>query len=143
MSSGREEKVEEFIAITGAARDIASSLLDVCNDNLEMAINMHMEGVQTEEVGNHCQPGTSGATAAAAAAAASLDEPDEDGVRAPIPQKQEVLIQPGFEGYALNRNSSMIRQSRVRSVFDGFRNFNAESSKYFHKLQWSFCTNEI
>lgn len=71
MSSQREEKVDEFIAITGAGRDIASSLLDVCNDNLEMAINMHMEGVQTEEVANNCQPGTSGATAA------PLDETDE------------------------------------------------------------------
>ena len=44
----RETKIEEFVAITGASREIAKSLLTVCNDNLEMAINMQMEGVQVE-----------------------------------------------------------------------------------------------
>lgn len=52
-----------------------------------------------------------------------------DEVRAPIPQKQEVLIQPGFEGYSINRSSNMLRANRVRSVFDGFRNFSNEASK--------------
>jgi hypothetical protein len=51
MSSDREKKVDEFVAITGGTREIANSLLAVCNDNLEMAINMHMEGVATEDVG--------------------------------------------------------------------------------------------
>ena len=60
-----------------------------------------------------------------------------DGVRAPIPQKQEVLIQPGYEGYALNRNASQGRSSRVRSVFDGFRNFSNEARK-FHFI-FIFC----
>ena len=59
--SERERKIDEFLAITGASREIADSLLNVCNDNLEMAINMHMEGVQTEEVGAQNQPGTSSA----------------------------------------------------------------------------------
>ena len=59
-------------------------------------------------------------------------EEDEDGVRAPIPQKQEVLIQPGFEDYALNRNAARVRGSRVRSVFDGFRNFSQEASELFY-----------
>ena len=101
------------------------------------------------------------------------DEYDEDGVRAPIPQKQETLIQPGkffhtfsyifqlsiffsklyfcesgksflklilplfpgFEGYAMNRSASNrgSRTSRVRSVFDGFRNFSNEASKFPYK----------
>ena len=55
--------------------------------------------------------------------------PDE--VRAPIPQKQEVLIQPGYEGYSLTQSSNMLRANRVRSVFDGFRNFSNEASKNF------------
>jgi len=135
--SDRESKIEEFVAITGVSREIADSLLKVCNDNLEMAINMQMEGVQTETVAsnNHHQPGTSSASSfrpPAASVAPEVEEPDEDedGVRAPIPQKQEVLIQPGFEGYALNRNSSRMRASRVRSVFDGFRNFSQEARSY-------------
>ena len=55
-----------------------------------------------------------------------------DEVRAPIPQKQEVLIQPGFEGYSINRSSNMLRANRVRSVFDGFRNFSNEASKFYN-----------
>ena len=100
------------------------------------------------------------------------DEYDEDGVRAPIPQKQETLIQPGkffhkfsnfrfffsklyfcksgkslsenilqlfpgFEGYAMNRSASNrgSRTSRVRSVFDGFRNFSNEASKFLQEFE--------
>ena len=151
MASEREQKVEEFVAITGSSKQTAESLLAACNDNLEMAINMHMEGVQIEDqnssssASNGTQPGTSSSSAAAA----HIDDPDDDGenfknlkfsicnsifwvsdeVRAPIPQKQEVLIQPGFEGYSINRSSNMLRGQRVRSVFDGFRNFSNEASK--------------
>jgi len=135
--SDRESKIEEFVAITGGSREVADSLLKVCNDNLEMAINMQMEGVQmdTAASNNLHQPGTSSAsslrpTPASVEPGVGGAEEDEDGVRAPIPQKQEVLIQPGFEGYALNRNGSRMRASRVRSVFDGFRNFSNEARSY-------------
>ena len=65
--SDRESKIEEFVAITGASREIAKSLLNVCNDNLEMAINMQMEGVQVEKDEPVAQnipslPGTSSAS---------------------------------------------------------------------------------
>merc|ERR1712008_208622 len=123
---------------------IAKSLLTVCNDNLEMAINMQMEGVQVEVekdpepmVSNNLehQPGTSSAASSSRRQPAPRvveDEYDEDGVRKPIPQKQETLIQPGFEGYAMNRSASNrgSRTSRVRSVFDGFRNFSNEARSY-------------
>ena len=76
----RETKIEEFVAITGASREIAKSLLTVCNDNLEMAINMQMEGVQVEKdpepmaSNNHeHQPGTS--SAAASTASSSRRQP--------------------------------------------------------------------
>ena len=61
-----------------------------------------------------------------------------DDVRAPIPQKKEVLIQPGYEGYSITRTNNLIRGSRVRSVFDGFRNFSNESSKLYSKLFFEF-----
>lgn len=134
--SDREGKIEEFVAITGGSREIADSLLKVCNDNLEMAINMQMEGVQVESAAssNLHQPGTSSASSLRppppSVEPVVEPEEDEDGVRAPIPQKQEVLIQPGFEGYALNRNASRVRANRVRSVFDGFRNFSQEARSY-------------
>ena len=64
MASEHGQKVEEFMAITGSSKDIAESLLAACDNNLEMAINMHMEGVQTEDnsasnASNGTQPGTS------------------------------------------------------------------------------------
>ena len=70
MDSDRDKKIDEFVAITGVSRGIADSLLKVCNDNLEMAINMQMEGVQTEQTAstsnsnasNFDQPGTSSAS---------------------------------------------------------------------------------
>merc|ERR1719468_318033 len=138
MDSDREKKIDEFVAITGVSREIADSLLKICNDNLEMAINMQMEGVEVNETaasssgGNNLQP-SNGANFDQPGTSSSLEaseEVDEDGVRAPIPQKQEVLIQPGYEGYALNRNASQGRSSRVRSVFDGFRNFSNEARNY-------------
>ena len=39
-----DDKIKEFCNITGAGAQVAQQLLQVCNGNLEMAINMHMEG---------------------------------------------------------------------------------------------------
>ena len=48
-------------------------------------------------------------------------------MRAPIPQKQETLISAGYEGYPMN-NRQNYRKARIRTVFDGFRNFGNEAS---------------
>ena len=64
---------------------------------------MHMEGVS----------GASG-----------VDQSD-DFVRAPIPQKQEILVQDGYEGYAFGLKG---KRKMIKSVFDSFRNFEAETS---------------
>lgn len=66
---------------------------------------MHMEGLAEH-------PNTSAA--------------DEDFVRAPIPQKQEVLVESGYEGYQFGFKG---KKRIVKSVFDSFRNFEAETSK--------------
>lgn len=39
--------VEQFIAITGVPYDVARGLLEACGGNLELAVNMHMEGGST------------------------------------------------------------------------------------------------
>ena len=57
------------------------------------------------------------------------DVEDEDDVREPIPQKRETLIQAGYEGYSM-RSSANVNRGRVRSVFDGFRNFGNEASEF-------------
>ena len=129
----RDSLIKEFCTITGAGAQVAEQLLAVCNNNLEMAINMHMEGVDVPAAN---APASSGASASGAGASSRAggsstcppvadDDDDEDNVRAPIPQKQERMIEAGFEGYALNRVNP--NRARIRSVFDGFRNFGNES----------------
>ena len=62
-SSDPDQKIEEFVAITGGSKDLAKSLLAICNGNLEMAINMHMEGVDvgdaTQETSDFSPPSSS------------------------------------------------------------------------------------
>jgi len=120
-----EEAVEQLVAVAGVAREVAVHLLEACGGNVEMAVNMHMED----------QGGGEGD----AGGAAPFIPPEEDEVRAPIPQRQEVMVQPGFEGYGLasrQRGGSAARRvGGVRSVFDGFRDFEAETRKHEEKLE--------
>jgi len=124
------EDLEQLISITGADRNVAENLLEACGGNLEMAVNMHME----DTGGGGGVSGLAGAGAGAAAAAEVGQEEDE--VRAPIPQKQEVMVGPGFEGYMMNnRVNKTLQQRRVRSVFDGFRDFQAETRNMEDRLE--------
>ena len=116
----------------------------MCNDSLEMAINMHMEGVDVGGVAGDLglQPQSSDSTidpvrtntdagpSNSLQGAENPNDLEDDEVRAPIPQKQETLIEAGYEGYQMN-NRQNYRKARIRTVFDGFRNFgNEASSKY-------------
>lgn len=38
--------VSQFVNVTGASKDIARSLLEACNGNLEMAIEMHLDSCE-------------------------------------------------------------------------------------------------
>jgi len=112
-----DEQVEQLVAVTGVSKEMATNLLEACGGNLEMAVNMHMED----------QGGGDGAPVAIP------PQEGEEEVRAPIPQHQEMMIQPGYEGYALasrQRGASATRRvGTVRSVFDGFRDFEAETRR--------------
>lgn len=90
---------------TGSTEDVARTLIEACRGNLERAVDMHMEGL-TEN------PSASGAQ-------------EDDYVRAPIPQKQEVLVESGYEGYGFGFKG---KRRIVKSVFDSFRNFEVETS---------------
>jgi len=142
--SSREDKIQEFCTITGASEQVAEQLLSVCNDSLEMAINMHMEGV---DVGDNDNNGVSHSNnqpersqnsennagpsrSTSKTSKSDSDTEDVDEVRAPIPQKQETLISAGYEGYPMN-NRQNYRKARIRTVFDGFRNFGNEASGKF------------
>lgn len=82
-------------------------MLEACGGNLELAVDMHMDGAAVS------QPSTSGAQ----------EHVHNEAVRAPIPQTNEVLVdeapQYGFRG----------RRRKARSVFDGFRDFQAEAEQ--------------
>ncbi|KAK7101896.1 UBX domain-containing protein 7-like [Littorina saxatilis] len=130
VSPVTEELVTQFCTVTGADRDTGEQLLSVCMGNLEMAIGMHMdqeEGARPSGSGTQARPsagvGIEPGAGAGAAATASVEEELLNGIRAPIPQRHEVLVEeapkiPGFRGG--------VRNTR-RSVFDGFRDFQAEA----------------
>ena len=109
--ASNDEAVEKLVSICGVELEVAKNLLEACGGNLEMAVDMHME--------DNGGGGGGGASAGVGG---------EDEVRAPIPQRQEVMVEPGFEGYVMNnRVNKSHSQRRVRSVFDGFRDFQAEA----------------
>ena len=117
--ASNDEAVEQLVSICGVEKEVAKNLLEACGGNLEMAVDMHME-----------DNGGGGGGGGAAAAVGGEDE-----VRAPIPQKQEVMVEPGFEGYVMNnRVNKSHSQRRVRSVFDGFRDFQAEARNMEDRL---------
>ncbi|XP_076113727.1 UBX domain-containing protein 7-like [Mytilus galloprovincialis] len=103
--------LEQFCAITGATNEVGVRLLEACNCNLDMAIGMHMDSNTDGVVTENDQPSTSDYGN------------DGDEVRAPIPQRSETLVEEmpiyGFRG----------RRRKTRSVFDGFRDFQAEAKQ--------------
>jgi len=124
--AANDEQIEQLVSIIGVEREIATNLLEACGGNLEMAVDMHMED------GGGGGGGVGGALAPVEAGASAGD----DEVRAPIPQKQEVMVGPGFEGYMMNnRVNKTLQQRRVRSVFDGFRDFQAETRSMEDRLE--------
>ena len=38
-----DEKIEQFIAITGAEHSVAVGMLEACNGNIELAVEMHLD----------------------------------------------------------------------------------------------------
>nr|XP_028586775.1 UBX domain-containing protein 7 isoform X2 [Podarcis muralis] len=75
--------IQQFTAITGATESAGKHMLEACNNNLEMAVTMFLDGGGIAE-----EPSTSSASVS------NLQPHAEDEVRAPIPQKQEILVEP-------------------------------------------------
>lgn len=38
-----DHKIQQFIAVTGTSSQVARNMLEACDGNLDMAINMHLE----------------------------------------------------------------------------------------------------
>ncbi|XP_011816562.1 PREDICTED: UBX domain-containing protein 7 isoform X2 [Colobus angolensis palliatus] len=82
-SSALKGLIQQFTAITGASESVGKHMLEACNNNLEMAVTMFLDGGGIAE-----EPSTSSASVSAV-----RPHPEEE-VRAPIPQKQEILVEP-------------------------------------------------
>ncbi|XP_031519799.1 UBX domain-containing protein 7 isoform X5 [Papio anubis] len=93
-------------------------MLEACNNNLEMAVTMFLDGGGIAE-----EPSTSSASVSA------VRPHTEEEVRAPIPQKQEILVEPEPLFGAPKRRRP------ARSIFDGFRDFQTETIRQEQELR--------
>ncbi|KAL3055167.1 hypothetical protein OYC64_017967 [Pagothenia borchgrevinki] len=111
--------IQQFTAITGATESVGQHMLEACNNNLEMAVTMFLDGGAIAE-----EPSTSSSSAASSSRA-----PPSDEVRAPIPQKQDILVEPEpLFGVPKRRRPA-------RSIFDGFRDFQTETIRQEQELR--------
>ena len=68
-------KLEQFVSVTGASREVARSLLEACGGNLDLAINMHLEGGGGAASGGpQAGPSSLGSAALAGSEAKSYEE---------------------------------------------------------------------
>ncbi|XP_031150160.1 UBX domain-containing protein 7 [Sander lucioperca] len=111
--------IQQFTSITGATESVGQHMLEACNNNLEMAVTMFLDGGGITE-----EPSTSSSSAASSSRA-----PPSDDVRAPIPQKQDILVEPEpLFGVPKRRRPA-------RSIFDGFRDFQTETIRQEQELR--------
>ncbi|XP_020499348.2 UBX domain-containing protein 7 isoform X2 [Labrus bergylta] len=112
--------IQQFTAITGATESVGKHMLEACSNNLEMAVTMFLDGGGIAE-----EPSTSSSSAASSSRA----PPASDEVRAPIPQKQDILVEPEpLFGVPKRRRPA-------RSIFDGFRDFQTETIRQEQELR--------
>uniref|UniRef100_A0A4W3IQB9 UBX domain-containing protein 7 n=1 Tax=Callorhinchus milii TaxID=7868 RepID=A0A4W3IQB9_CALMI len=101
-----------------ASESVGKHILEACNNNLEMAVTMYLDGGGIAE-----EPSTSTAGTSASR------PPAQDEVRAPIPQKQDILVEPEPLFGAPKRRRP------ARSIFDGFRDFQTETIRQEQELR--------
>ncbi|XP_031548751.1 UBX domain-containing protein 7-like isoform X2 [Actinia tenebrosa] len=112
--------IAEFINVTGVNRDRAKSLLDATNGNLEMAIEMHFDSCTTENQASSSLVQDGAIESSASSSRSDLHPNMEDNVRAPIPQTRGILVEEPYSSFSNRKRTS-------RSVFDAFRDFQAEA----------------
>ncbi|XP_077205188.1 UBX domain-containing protein 7 isoform X2 [Paroedura picta] len=117
-SSALKGLIQQFTAITGASESVGQHMIEACNNNLEMAVTMFLDGGGIAD-----EPSTSSASVS------NLRPHTEDEVRAPIPQKQEILVEPEPLFGAPKRRRP------ARSIFDGFRDFQTETIRQEQELR--------
>ncbi|CAG0890408.1 unnamed protein product [Cyprideis torosa] len=143
------DSIAQVCAVTGVSKNVAKNLLEAFDNNVEAAISFHMDNEETAATSSTFTSGPSTSRRTRnrkrVTSSTSKDSADEEEeapevssnppggspeVRAPIPQRREVLVETPdyFENYAMAARQSRRRiRPNVHSVFDGFRDFQAEA----------------
>jgi hypothetical protein len=108
--------LQQFVSVTGVDPEFAISFLETNGWDLEHCINLYLEGNQAQ-LGGNVNP------------AAELPEYFEEGVRAPILPKTEILVEDDpFERHQRRRHQrSGFDPNAPRGVFEMFRDFSYET----------------
>uniref|UniRef100_A0A8C5KB88 UBX domain-containing protein 7 n=1 Tax=Jaculus jaculus TaxID=51337 RepID=A0A8C5KB88_JACJA len=118
LGSVLDSALQPLFLAKSASESVGKHMLEACNNNLEMAVTMFLDGGGIAE-----EPSTSSASVSA------VRPHTEEEVRAPIPQKQEILVEPEPLFGAPKRRRP------ARSIFDGFRDFQTETIRQEQELR--------
>ncbi|XP_066936195.1 UBX domain-containing protein 7-like [Clytia hemisphaerica] len=139
--------IQQYVNITGSDEESALHLLEAFNGDLESAVNMYLEGGgqlppknRDSIIKTSTQNSSSSTTASDDAIVVDdeLNKPSssnsgmDDEVRAPIPQKQAVLVEDEYHALPYPQRR---QRSAARNAFDGFRDFKKEAEEHEKLLQ--------
>ncbi|XP_047130150.1 UBX domain-containing protein 7 isoform X1 [Hydra vulgaris] len=135
-----DDLVQQYISITGADKTIALNMLLALNGNLEMAVNMYLEGLCVPEPSESLSPSSNRSSSKSHSKKLKNENitknvpyertsfkeyyNSDDNVRSPIPQHQEVLVEDPYHAIP-----SRTRRPQTCSVFDNFRDFKKEADE--------------
>lgn len=131
------ENIQTLVEVTGLDPAAAKRVFEVCNNDLERAINFHLEGNSVDEeaadlAGNSA---TAMTTLPDQPAPAAFPYFNEDGIREPIPVKREQLVNADDDNFR-----SRIRRPLSHNVCP-LRNFQLEGELQEAQLTEAFGGN--
>lgn len=138
--SEHDEAIGQFCGVTGADEERARGLLEACDWNVELAVNMHVDtqdnkpSTSAKATGPSTSIRSTGPSSSnrafgpSTSKSKSEDDLEDQEIRPPIPPVRQVLVQNPQRRYN-NRSGA------VSDVFDVFRDFQAEA-------QWQETENE-
>ncbi|CAG8617567.1 1264_t:CDS:10 [Acaulospora morrowiae] len=119
------DKITQFIAITDAPRDAATSFLEMTSGNLELAITLYLETRESNpatplennsQVSGEEAADTNSTLESDAELARQLAQEEEPGIRAPIAPKREILVGNNDYGNFMGEDSYHALESHVSHI---------------------------
>uniref|UniRef100_G1QLH4 UBX domain-containing protein 7 n=1 Tax=Nomascus leucogenys TaxID=61853 RepID=G1QLH4_NOMLE len=115
-SSALKGLIQQFTTITGASESVGKHMLEACNNNLEMAVTMFLDGGGIAE-----EPSTSSASVSTVRPHTEYE----------FIMCSTVFLQPD----PITSATSPKRRRPARSIFDGFRDFQTETIRQEQELR--------